>query len=377
MNATSEVEGRLRRLAAAREGWHVSIGLPIEAEADAAHRFQVHLSNAVRRADHLLADAGARETERDRLLRPIVQRFGPEAPRPPRAAGLAIFSAPETLETVATAFPLAERVEVGGHFMLRPLLPCLARATEFRVLAVSRNALRLLVATADTVRRIELPAIDADEGPATAERARELEARSAVTIGGSSSPRVKLVHAAAPTGGEAERVDLDRYARRVAAAVTPHLAGSDAPIVLAAPERYLPLLRLALGDLPVVAGGVPGSHDRSSDEELRDAAWQRVVAWRAERRARLLERFESLEGERLALREVDEVLFAAERGRVAVLLAAEDRPVAHAGAASELATEDEKVERAIAAVLGHGGSIEPLPRDDMPGRGALAALLRW
>jgi hypothetical protein len=377
MNATSEVEGRLQRLAADREGWHVTIGLPIEAEADAAHRFQVHLSNALRRADHLLADAGARETERTRLLRPILQRFGPDTPRPAHAAGLAIFSAPATFDTVATAFPLAERVEVARHFMLRPLLPCLARATEFRVLAVSRNALRLLLATADTVRRIELPAIDADEGPATAERAHELEARSAVTVGGSAGPRIKLVHAAAPTGGEAERIDLDRYARRVAAAVTPRLAGSDAPIVLAAPERYLPLLRIALGDLPVVAGGVPGSHDRSTDEELRDAAWRRVVAWRAGRRTKLLERFERLEGERLALREADEVLFAAERGRVGVLLAAEDRPAAVAGSAAELAAEEEKVERAIAAVLAHGGSIEPLPRDDMPGRGAIAALLRW
>ena len=75
-----------------------------------------------------------------------------------------------------------------------------------------------------------------------------------------------------PCGQGGQKVLLQKFARKVAGALKPVLAGQGTPLVLAATEPMAALFRATSGYPRMVDEIIPGDHDETTDAELAEAA---------------------------------------------------------------------------------------------------------
>jgi len=281
---------------------------------------------------------------------------------------LALFAAPGLCRSVAIPYPIAERLEVGERFVLRPLLPLLDRPT-FYVLALSRNEVRLVEVRGQTVRRVDLAGVPGTLVEALGDQTtpQYLQGHSASSA---AAPERPVVHGRGPAK-EDEKSELLRYFRRVDAELAGHLRDKDAPVALAGVEYLLPIFRAASGLPGLVAEAIAGNSEHLSDAELARRARPCVQPSLDAARRHAAERFEALAGSGRVAQRIQEALGAARAGRVDVLFlstAAERR----AGPG-----DDDLLDLAACLTLTHGGTVYAVAPAEVPGGAELAAIFRY
>ena len=189
-------------------------------------------------------------------------------------------------------------------------------------------------------------------------------------------------------GADDARGDIRRYFLKVDAGLQAMLAGERAPMVLAAVDYLIPIYREASGYPHVLEDGVTGNPEELSPRELHERAW-RIVAPLFERERREAEaRFSQLHGQGsdLASTDVAEVVRAAYAGRVEAIFVAVDEHHWGRFDPSSLAVEQHDEERVgdddlldLAAVRTYlnGGAVYAVDPAQVPGGGAVAAIMRY
>jgi hypothetical protein len=368
----------LRILAAERPGPCVSLYAPVH--PGGSEQDPVRWKNLLREAEHRLEAAGVGPLDAKALLRPAARLLEDDRTWRAGGSGLAYFLAPGFDRRVRLDLNWPERVSVGRAFDVKPLLPWVAAAGRFFVLALSQNAVRLVRCTPHTAERVPL-AGPADRAEALRAHDRD-EPLTLRTFGPGPGARRAVFHGHG-VGIDDAKDDLLLFCRAVDRELHPALKDELAPLVLAAVEFLAPIVRQACTYPHLHEEVIPGNPDRLSDQELAERArpLAEPLVRRAEHDAVAL--YRQLAGTGRTACDVAEVLPAAAAGRVEALLAALGRGVwgrydpaagrvdAHAGREPG---DDELTNLAAVFALRHGRPVYALPADEMPDGAALAAI---
>ncbi|MBV8943927.1 MAG: hypothetical protein JOZ95_00785 [Solirubrobacterales bacterium] len=287
-----------------------------------------------------------------------------------QARSLAAFAAPQWLITFRLPNRLLSQVEVSDRFYLRPLLRTLTFPHVAFVLALAQGSVRVIEVTPD----LDPARIDVDDLPSDVAGAA---GKSSIA---DRAPTRRL------QGSEGQKVRMRQYARQVDRAIRPFLNGLEVPLILAATEPIDSIYRSVNTYPHLLAQGISGNPETVSDAEL--AASTRTVL--DDLYAAQLHDLKELYGRRSAdgraLSDVAEVARAATFGAVETLLVDIDAAVPgtvddQTGAVTFARTATGNIHDVtdeIARRAWLSGSRVLAVRDrDIPGRGAVAAILRY
>ncbi|MFW9611320.1 MAG: hypothetical protein ACMV0J_03885 [Fluviibacter sp.] len=287
-----------------------------------------------------------------------------------QANSLAIFATPDSIRNYRLANDLTSIVQVSDRFHLKPLF----RATTFPhsafILALSENDVRLVEMNADLpAEEIKVPGIPKDAASAVGKST--LNNRS-------PSGRIH--------GAEGQNVRFEQYVRKVDAALRPILAGRDTPLVLAATGRLADLFKQMSSYTNVLNDTVRESADRLTPAELAARARPVLDAAYTQQVADVKAQFEKRAGERRTTMDISDAARAATFGAIQTLLVDIDAVVPgfiddETGAVTLVDKDDAKaygvIDQITARAFASGATILGVRRNEIPGGGDLAAILRY
>ena len=353
---------QLERLLAAREPSSVSIYLPTtpSSRGDAE---RIELKNLAREALTQLEQAGAARADVAAIDDHEFWRY--------QARSLALFLTPTTSTTFRLPNKLAAIVEVSDRFHLKPLLRAVTFPHTAFVLALSQNGVRLLeIAPEVEPEEIRVPDLPTDVASAV----------------GKSSIRNRGGPLGGVQGSEGQRTRMRQYARRIDQALRPLLNGLDLPLILAATDPLDSIYRSVNSYPNLLAETLPGSPDASSSAELTERARRVLDELYATELHTIRENYALLASQRRASADIADVARAATFGLVDTVLVDIDESVPgrveeetgavtfdDAGDAVNYGVVDEIARR----VWLTGGKVLAVRRDDIPGNGSVAAILRY
>lgn len=350
-----------------RAGPCVSLYLPTARAGREAAENPKRFKNLLRRAEQELgAPRSKPEPELDgssEVLEPARALLDQDALWATPADGLAVFVGGGVFGWFRVPVTVPERVVVGERFHVAPLVSLFTSDGRFYLLTLSHHAVRLFEMTRTASREIDL-----GDTP-----------RSLLEDRGPISDQDRLA------GAETEKAELRHFLNRVDHGVLAHLEDRKPPLVLAGVEYVQGLYRDQSGYPNLVLAGLDGNFDHASGEELRTKALPLVEPLFARGLEHARARLERVAPVRVA-HGAAAVTKAAIDGAVDSLFVTSEAPLwghwdEDARRAQETSGEDPNAEdladRAIAEVLSRGGEVFVVSPGQVPGGGAITALLRY
>jgi hypothetical protein len=287
-----------------------------------------------------------------------------------QARSLAAFAAPPWLITFRLPNRLLSQVEVSDRFHLRPLLRTLTFPHVAFVLALAQGSVRVVEVTPD----LDPARITVDDLPSDVASAA---GKSSIA---DRAPIRRL------QGSEGQKVRMRQYARAVDRALRPLLNGLEVPLILAATEPIDSIYRSVNTYPHLLAQSISGNPETTSDAEL--AASSRTILddlYAAQLRdVQALYEWRSADGR--ALSDVAEVARAATFGAVDTLLVdidatapgtVDDQTGAVTFAAAAAGDVHDVTDEIARRAWLSGARVLAVRDRDIPGRGDLAAILRY
>jgi hypothetical protein len=359
----------LESLLAARNAVCVSIYVPTSPEESGAQdriEFKNLSAEALDQLDAATLDRGAFNELRD-VLDDLVED---EEFWSRQAHSLAVFATPEGARSFQVANELSPLVEVSDRFHVKPLLRSATFPQAAYVLALSQNGARLVEVSPDEPpAHVRVPGMPSDAASAVGK----------ASLGDRSADR-------RIQGSEGQKVRLRQYARRVDEALRPLLSGLDLPLILAGTEPLATIFR-SVSTYPHLAPvGIAGNPDDASDAELAEASRGVLDALYARELGDLRDRYLQRVPQGRASDDLAEIARAATFGAVDTVFVDIDETVPGSVADDDGAlTLDETddavnygvVDEIARRVLLARGRVLAVRRDEIPGGGPAAAILRY
>jgi hypothetical protein len=261
-------------------------------------------------------------------------------------------------------------VEVSDRFHVKPLLRSATFPQAAFVLALSQNAARLVEVSPDAPpAEIRVPGMPRDAASAVGKRS---------IADRSPDRRVQ--------GSEGQKLRMGQYARRVEEALRPILAGLDLPLILAGAEPLTSIFRSVTSYPHLAPGVIAGNPDTKTDGELADASRRILDELYAHELSELRDRYEQRVPQGRASDDLATIARAATFGAVdtAFVDIDESMPgfVDEADGALKLDDSADAVNYGVVdevarRVLLARGRVLAVRRDDIPGDGPVAAILRY
>ena len=371
MNLHTDMPTRAQvdRLLDGREPASVSIYLPTDPVSDGEAE-RIELRNLASEAERQLAEAGTAKSEIAAVADAIADLADdPELWRY-QARSLAVFVTPESSVTFRLPNHLLPLVEVSDRFHVKPLLRAVTFPQVALVLALAQGSVRVVEVTADVdPEPVDVPGLPRDV---------------ASSVGKASirdrSPSRRL------QGAEGQKVRMRQFARQVDQALRPLLGGLGVPLILAAAEPLESIYR-SVSTYPLLAGpGISGNPEAMSDAELAEAARRVLDELNAASLRDVLELYRRRESESRAAADLAVVARAATFGAIDTVLVDIDQSVPgmidEQTGAIELSDADDAVNYGVVDEIARrvwrtGGTVLAVRREDVPGDGPAAAILRY
>ncbi|MET4701264.1 hypothetical protein ABIE65_004311 [Constrictibacter sp. MBR-5] len=365
----------------------VSIFMPTHRMGAETRQDPIRLGNLLRRAADLLQERGLTPVDVDRLLAHVREHATHEA-NPfwqHQDRGLAAYVGPDATEYVSVPLDLAEQVHVGDRFLVRPLLPVLARDGVFHVLAASQDTVTLYRAS-----RYGMTPVKDERLPASAAYFTErTDPTNAVGYHSNSGGGTSIqVHGLGESPQDAIREQVDNFSRAVAKATDEILADAQGPLVLAADDRLLGMLRQHLHHRHAVPDGIREHPTALGAEALHEKAYALVRDRLDAARRSAMERFEArrASGDRTVATRIEEIVPAAVEGRIEALVVGATASATGVYSESEnraivspagTAHTTDLVDFAVVRTLSSGGAVYARPADAADDYPSLAAVYRY
>ncbi|HVL64642.1 MAG TPA: hypothetical protein VM573_05670 [Actinomycetota bacterium] len=365
----------------------VSIYMPTHRLGPETELDTVRLKNLVNEAFERLTARGLRRPQVEEILEPATALLGDGTFWRHQLDGLALFLAPGFSRHYRLPFEVDELVVVDDVFQVTPLLPALGAEGHFFILAVSRNALRLLRATRYGVEELDTDHLDIPKDLAEALRYDDFERRDGNLQhrGGHGGPnRGRQIFHGHGQGAEDVKNEVLRYFQAVDRGLSDVLRNESAPLVLASVDYLQPLFRQASRYAHVLEEGVDGNPDRVSAAELHERALPVVEAELRKDLEAAKERYGNGQSNGTSSCDLADILVAAHEGRVDALFVrrgartsgrydAEARRLVSVG-------DDEGtdlIDLAARQTLLHAGEVYVVDDPDMPCPDQLGAVFRY
>jgi hypothetical protein len=369
MHTDIPTRGDLEQLLSVRDAACVSIYLPTTPE-ERGERDRLEFKGLAAEAlDQLAAVSIERGALND--LRDVFDDLADDPEFWARQAhSLAVFATPSGARTFQVANRLSPMVEVSDRFHVKPLLRSATFPQAAFVLALSQNGVRLVEVSPDAPpAEVRVPGLPSD---------------AASAVGKASiaerSPIGRL------QGSEGQKLRLRQYARRVEEALRPILTGLDLPLILAAAEPLESIFRSVSTYPHVAPAAIPGNPDAKTEGELADASRRVLDELYADQLRELRTRYEERVPQGRASDDLAAIARAATFGAVDTAFVDIDETVPgfvdEADGALTLDDSDDAlnygvVDEIARRVLLARGRVLAVRREDVPGGGPAAAILRY
>jgi len=383
----------VRALVESSERNSVSIFLPTHRAGVDTQQDPIRLKNLLRKAEEQLTERGLRPVEAKEFLEQAHALVNDSVFWRHQADGLAIFLSPKVFRTFRVPLAVEEKVVVNDRFRVKPLLPLLMSTGRFYLLALSQGHTRFFRCSQHAISEIQYEGLvqsmeewsQYEDPDSEDHQFRHVRTNAAVGRSGTNTGRQTLF-----TGhGEDEPDAKDKalqFFRILDKSLHPVLKDESAPLLLAGVEYLLPLYKTANTHRNLLDEGILGNPEGKSPQELLAQAWPLVEPHFKQAQQQALARYEDFGGTERATSEIRAIVPAAHDGRVDTLFVAQGAEIPgvydHGSHAVTLVGEsgtggEDLVDLAVAQTLVNSGHVFVLGRDEMPGRGDLAAFFRY
>jgi len=309
------------------------------------------------------------------------------------AEGVAVLASPVRFDVLKLPRPVAERVEVGETFHVKPLIRHIQSADRFQVLGVCRERVALFDGNRYELHPLDVPGIpltlEAALGSEVGERVRRFHTGggpASAVYGGGHGHGVTISH-----GQDARKdeilPDVHRFFRAVDREVLDRVSDpTGLPLIPAGTDDNLAEFRAVSNNRFVTADGVHGDWTHWTLPEIRDRAWKVFEKHYLARLARIREDYGTAASRKLATGELNEAAKAAAEGRVGTMLIDADKTLPGAiemdtgnlRPAGPADTQPGDMLDDLAELgLRHGSTVTVVPADQMPTQTGLAAIFRF
>lgn len=363
----------LKTLALKRPGPCVSLFLPTHRSAADTRADQIRFKHVLRTAEEQLLAGGARAPEARSLLEPVAGLADDPAFWRHPGDGVAVFVAHGFFRVFRLPLALEEGAAVAPRFHVKPLLPLLRDDSRFYVLALSQNAVRLLLGSQfgiDEVTPEQMPqslaeALKSDE-------VEKVHQYHTISSPGAGAP-FAMFHGHGE-GHDDSKDRITRYFQQVNRALHRLLHADNVPLVLAGVQYLQPLYRAVNSYAHLLPEGITGNPDDLSPGDLHAAAWALVRPRFEQARAGAVDAYHRWAGSERASGALETIVPAAYQGRVESLLVAagsqhwgwydpdENRLTVHD---APQPGDDDLLDYAAIKTLLTGGRVFAMPSDGM------------
>ncbi len=372
----------LKTLTQTEGEWCVSIFMPTVRAGSEAQQNPIRLKNLLRTAEEDLKAVGLRAPDVDAQLGPIRGLLDDADLWRNVSDGLAIFAGPDHFSYYRLPIVFEEMVAVRRRFHIKPLLSLLSGDGRFYLLALSKDQVRLLEGSRDSVHEFDLEGVPESLAEALRYDEPQRMMRAAATSGG------PVFHGGSAADDTNAKQDILRYFQMIDRGLRELIADKNIPLVVAGVDYLLPLYRDANTYPHLMQKGLTGNPETLSAKDLHARAWEIVKPYFAQAQAAAAELYDELAGrdDERASNHVVTVVRAAVEGRVSVLFVAKDvqqwgvyrahSHKVHGHPQRQPGDQDLLDVAAVETFLG-GGTVYVVDRDAVPGGGVLAAVFRY
>lgn len=375
----------LRILMAERPGLCVSLFMPTHRRGEETRQDPIRLQNLLRQAEGQLIDKGLRTVDARALLEPARRLEGHSPFWRHLNDGLAMFLGSQIFRYYALPISFSEQLVVAEHFYIKPLLPLLSGDGRFYILALSQNQVRLLQGTRYSVGEVDLEDMPGSLAKLLGEvtREKQLQFHTRTSGGPGKRPALFFGHGA---GEEQAKQDILRYFRAIDVELSVLLRNEKAPLILASVDYLIPIYRRANNYPYLLEVGIPGNPEQLSAQELHTRSWEIVEPYFRKSQNEAQTRFVELKDSGRTSTILEEIILAAYRGRVEYLFVelgvqwwGSFDPHTHQISIHHQPepSDEELLQFACNHVIVNGGDLFAIEKQNMPGKGPLAAIFRY
>lgn len=384
MNSVSVQD--LKTLSSEAQTTCVSIYLPMERLGVETQQNPIRFKNAIREAEAQLVATGMRSQDARDLLEPALSldtyNFWQH-----QETGLALFVSPGFFQFYQLSIAVPELVVVTDRFHLKPLLPLLTGDGQFYILALSQNQVRLFRGSRFSVAEIQLEEMPTSIAEALKyddpEKSLQFHTSTPQTAGGGD--RSAMFHGQG-AGEDDHKENLLRYFRKVDEGIQALLKDKQAPLVLAGVDYLLPIYQQANTHSNLITEGITGNPEILTAEELHQQAWAILQPYFEQARQDAIASYQSSVATGQATDKIQEAVSAAYYHRVDSLIVPVGRQqwgIFNAETsevqihAEQEPGDEDLLDLAALHTLINGGTVYAVEPDQVPGKAAIAAVLRY
>ncbi len=299
---------------------------------------------------------------------------------------IVIFRSLDVFKVAHLDFEVADKIVMGPHFDIRPLLPYLVRDQSFYILALSQKNTRLLHCTMHSSEELSFPAEIKNSFDSWMNQAKpdHTAVNNAMTLGaqGTAGP-----NALAPKGADREKKEeyLAHYFKQIDRGVNDLLRGNTEPVVLCGVEYEIPIYRRISSYQHLATEEVLGSADGLKSGEMHSRAIQALERSYQARLDETLADWNHRVGAGASNR-LKDVVTAAHDGRVLTLIVSDSQEQTGVfdeatntvkGRATGTPEDEDLINAAAVQTIRHAGDVLVAPHQKMPNGSPLAATFRY
>src|SRR5699024_303240 len=360
----------------------VSIYLPTHKMGEEVQQDPIRLKNLLGEAEEQLKEKEVAPQDIDKLLEGPRKLLDKPLFWQHNDKGLALFISDEDFDYYRIPHNFKERVMVGNHFLITPLIPMSSLEGSYCVLTLSQKNIRLLKCTRASVEEIAI-----DEAPGSFEEFQKFDVfqKQLQHHSGQGSGNTAIFHG----HGGAEETDtemLKNYLKTIENEVTSIMRKRNDPLILAGVSGAIAEYRKINHYRRLMEKAVTENTDPKSNEVVKEEGWKVIQSHFLKDMYDDIRRFGDLTGSDKHCNKLINSVEAAYYSKIDSLFVPigehswgwfdQERDVVH-HSTKKTNGEYDLINMAAIKTLTQGGSVYALDREEMPNQAPIAAIFRY